>query len=142
MGLQSFGLPELLVILAILAAIGVLLSAKPLNNGLPYRWATWCAISMGLLGGGAILMSLGFFGDNPNQAEIVIGYILAVIHLSACWGLFRRRRYGVVLLFVAMTLTFNVLMIIMSIRYFRKRWSAMAKDATPALRAESGPAQT
>jgi hypothetical protein len=100
--------------------------AKPLRNGLPYRWATWCAIWTGLFG---VALSVASFANNQNWREVTAVSIWGSVCLHASWGLFRRRRYGVILLLITELLSGNLIMLIVNSIYFGKRWKAMAKPA-------------
>jgi hypothetical protein len=113
------------------------LKAKPLDL-LPYRWATFLAFWLAI---GTVLILFRIMV--ARQATTSITYLaLAILSALASAGLFRRAKLGVVFLishhalvflaplipgasYVYISLIFALILMIVNITYFKKRWKYM-----------------
>jgi hypothetical protein len=136
--------------------------AKPLH-GKPYRWATYIAVTTGLAG-----ISLGLSSvSGISKGQIVgpaVGFIDTASFVLCCIGLFKRKRFGVVMFYIAYFLIlftpffFDVyyqrppnrtpqqqtqsgalfIYSVVTAFYFKKRWRLLSSpsDKSPAMGSE------
>jgi hypothetical protein len=128
-------------------AIWIALKAKPLGT-LPYRWATYLAIEFGLVGI-ALLASSALAVLKGSIVGLLLFLFAATLFLLSAFSLARRKRLGVIaaicgeayLIILGLanaakaaptnnrnsgSILLMVVLLVINILYFRKRWSLMA----------------
>jgi hypothetical protein len=130
------------ILLFVALPVWLCVRAKPIGD-LPYRWGTFVAFYYAAMGLALLLAALSVTMKSPLGAT-VLGVVTVPYCLFTSAGLFRRRRYGVVLAFVPtalVILAFPFLYALpaekwgemlagliptgLNLLYFKKRWALM-----------------
>jgi hypothetical protein len=132
--------------------IWISVKAKPIGDK-PYRWGTYTAITTGLVGFSFLWFTFSS-GDAYRKAG---GAVLGISAVLSCIGLLRRRRFGVVMFYIAYTffivggpvfetvrnqaassqevgqVGLTLVFLVLTASYLNKRWALMGKpkNASP-----------
>jgi len=155
--MNSFGSAEALVVLFLILMIGIpiwiALKAKPLGV-FPYRWATYWAIESAVIAITTAMSDMSTIAKRGFDAGAFLFLLMTVLCLLAAVGLLYRMRAGAVLLIASEIMIFLlpaligalynspvntqpntapvIVLIIVNIFYFKKRWRSMVSDLWPS----------
>jgi hypothetical protein len=137
--MRSMGFPELIVRLGSLISFGVPLwlaiKAKPLGDR-PYRWGHYMGIETALLSLVLLFSAISAIGNGAVLGGVAF-CVITLCAAAAATGVIRRKRWGVVFFFITYGLLLLLpplvdifpvlLLLVINIFYFKKRWQLMDK---------------